>query len=117
MKTTKRNRRPVNPAQQWRPELITIVDATGATPTTAGFSLSGPMFGGNDTMGWIVQGGSGTRDVDQAVLSEAGTELEVSWVSPLASGDYSLIIPAWDEGYRTQAGGYLAPVTFGFNIS
>lgn len=111
-KTTKRNRRPLNPAQQWRPELIIITEVgfTAGPPQTVQINFASPVFGPTEEVQWplIAVAGGAEFIPDEAVLNVNGQDLELHF-SDVPIGFYTLIVPAYEPGFRTPQGGYVAP--------
>lgn len=98
-----RNRRPINPAQQWQPQLVTCQIQTVGSFTiqlilSAPIQLSGkPAFS--------VGPGSSVEHVELSINNQLDVYFDDHVVQP-----FTLTLPAWDPAMRTASGGYMAPV-------
>lgn len=112
-KTTKRNRRPLNAAQQWQPPLLFAVIAGQIDTHTLRFEFHVPDGGegvpeaislrGTPAFVWIDD-----LSLPASAVQETETSIRVTWAALITPGS-EVGIPAYDAAIRTNSGAWVAP--------
>lgn len=111
----KRNRRPINPAAQWQPQLV-IASFDEVQPTVLTIVLDYPVFGPLETIEWTYTNGTVSHTTSGTVLSSSGQSIDLTTIT-IPAGTWVLKIPAWSPAFRTATGGYIAPASIPFVVS
>lgn len=101
----KRNRRPLDAAQQWRPVLVPPLFSEILSDTQIALNVSIPMFGVPVPTAFTMSGGVTVSGV--AYDPDAGQIVVTT--SARTPATRVLSIAAYESGLRTQTGGYLSP--------
>lgn len=117
MRDAKRNRRKLNAAQQWRPQLIQVqINPVSASliklyPDSSDPLSQGARFvAGQDIGTGLEVTNNGTPVTPSSVtITDNRTRISFAFSPALDTGDVSVKIPAWNASVRSDGGGWLAP--------
>lgn len=108
----KRNRRPISPRNQVRPQLITprLEDKDNSSALIDLDELG--QFGSIDATAFELKFGNTVHAITSCFLEVDGLSIVVGFAAATDGTVISLRLLPWWEGVRTPQGGYLAPAEF-----